>query len=40
MSYDSEINHAEFVTMAERSFAYICYFMLNLEDLDDIGPHG
>ena len=40
MSFDSEINHAEFVTMVERSFAFICYFMLNLEDHGDVGPHG
>jgi len=23
-----------------RSFSYICYFMLNLEDHGDVGPHG
>ena len=40
MSFDSEINHAEFVTRVERSFAFICYFMLNLEDHGDVGPHG
>ena len=40
MSFDSEINHAECDTMVERSFDYICYFMLNLEDHGDVGPHG
>ena len=42
MSFDSEIriDHADFCTMVERSFAYICYFMLNLEDHGDVGPHG
>ena len=42
MSVDSEIrrDHVEYVTMVERSFVYIWYFMLDLEDLDDVGPHG
>ena len=33
------IEHVEFVTMVE-IFSYIGYFMLNLKDNGDIGPHG